>query len=133
MADAFLERLGRSDTVVAVVGLGYVGLPLAVGYGESGLRVLGFDVDAERTSALNDGRSHIEDIAAARVAAVVASGRFEAVSEPRRLSEADAFFICVPTPFDAAKTPDLTYVRRAAEAVAGRLRPGALVVLQSTT
>jgi UDP-N-acetyl-D-glucosamine dehydrogenase len=133
MADAFLERLARDQTVVAVVGLGYVGLPLAIGYAESGLRVLGFEVDAERAASLNDGRSHIEDIPSDRVAAVVESGRFEAVTEPRRLAEADAYFICVPTPFDAAKTPDLTYVRRAAETVAARLRPGDLVVLQSTT
>ena len=133
MSDAFLERLARRETVVAVVGLGYVGLPLAVGYAETGLRVLGFDVDPERAASLNDGASHIEDIDSARVRAVVDAGRFEAVTEPRRLTEADAFFICVPTPFDAAKTPDLSYVRRAAETVSGRLRPGDLVVLQSTT
>jgi UDP-N-acetyl-D-glucosamine dehydrogenase len=133
MSDAFLDRLARRDTVVAVVGLGYVGLPLAVGYAEAGFRVLGFDVDQERAAELNDGRSHIEDVAAERITAVIEAERFEATADPRRLSGADVFFICVPTPFDKAKTPDLTYVRRAAETVARRMRPGSLVVLQSTT
>jgi UDP-N-acetyl-D-glucosamine dehydrogenase len=133
MSDDFLDRLARRETVVAVVGLGYVGLPLAVGYAEAGFRALGFDVDQERAAALNDGRSHIEDVSAARVAAVVEAERFEATADPRRLAEADVFFICVPTPFDKAKTPDLSYVRRAAETVGRRMRPGSLVVLQSTT
>ncbi|MCW2715752.1 MAG: UDP-N-acetyl-D-glucosamine dehydrogenase [Frankiales bacterium] len=133
MPDAFAERLGRGDVVVAVVGLGYVGLPLAIGYAERGLQVLGFDTDVERAASLNAGRSHIEDVASERVAGVISQGRFQAVTEARRLQAADAFFICVPTPFDAAKTPDLSYVRRAAETVAAALRPGDLVVLQSTT
>jgi UDP-N-acetyl-D-glucosamine dehydrogenase len=133
MSDAFLDRLARRETVVAVVGLGYVGLPLAVGYAEAGFPTVGFDVDQERAAALNDGRSHIEDVSAARVTAVVQAERFEATADPRRLAEADVFFICVPTPFDKAKTPDLTYVRVAAETVGRRMRPGSLVVLQSTT
>ncbi len=133
MAEEFSGRLERREIVVAVVGLGYVGLPLAVGYAEAGFRTVGFDVDAERTASLNDGLSHIEDVDSARVAAQVEARRFEATAEPRRIKHADVFFICVPTPFDAAKTPDLTYVRKAAETVAGAMRPGTLVVLQSTT
>jgi UDP-N-acetyl-D-glucosamine dehydrogenase len=133
MSDHFLDRLERRDAVVAVVGLGYVGLPLAVGYAEAGFRTLGFDVDHERVAALNDGHSHIEDVSAERIGILVDQGRLEATAEPRRLGEADVYFICVPTPFDAAKTPDLSYIRKAAETVARRMRPDSLVVLQSTT
>ncbi|HEY8340460.1 MAG TPA: nucleotide sugar dehydrogenase [Egibacteraceae bacterium] len=133
MDSTFAARLADRDLVVGVVGLGYVGLPLAIAYAEAGFRVLGYDVNAERVAALNMGASHIEDVAAERVAAAVAADTFLAVDDPARLSEADAVFICVPTPFDSAKTPDLSYVRGATEQVARALRPGMLVVLQSTT
>ncbi|MCZ7525032.1 MAG: nucleotide sugar dehydrogenase [Acidimicrobiia bacterium] len=121
------------DQGVGIVGLGYVGLPLAVAFAEAGFRSVGFDVDPERVAALNAGRSHVEDVAGARVAACRAAGRFEATGDAGALRGTDAVFICVPTPFDEAKTPDLRYVRSAAETVASALRPGHLVVLQSTT
>ena len=131
--DDFSARVASRDVVVGVVGLGYVGLPLCVSYAESGFRTVGFDVDAERTSALNEGVSHIDDVASERVAAVVQAGRFEATASPESLGAVDVVFICVPTPFDKAKTPDLSFVRDATSTVAGILRPGMLVILQSTT
>ena len=133
MDSTYAARLADRDLVVGVVGLGYVGLPLAIAYAEAGFRVLGYDVNAERIGALNLGASHIEDVAAERVAAVVAAERFLGVDDHTRLAEADAVFICVPTPFDSAKSPDLSFVRAATEKVATALRPGMLVVLQSTT
>ncbi|MGQ0434285.1 MAG: nucleotide sugar dehydrogenase [Microthrixaceae bacterium] len=133
MTDAFAARVAARDVVVGVVGLGYVGLPLSISYAESGFTSVGFDVDSERGAALNRGHSHIDDVDADRVAAMVAAGRFEASSSPADLGRADVIFICVPTPFDKAKTPDLSFVRAATHAVAEILRPGMLVILQSTT
>jgi len=133
MAGNFLERVAARDLTVAVVGLGYVGLPLVIGFAEAGYRTVGFDVDGERVAALNHGRSHIEDVATARVAAMVEAGRFTATDHPEDLGRADAVFIAVPTPFDEAKSPDLCFVRAATETVRSILRPGMLVILQSTT
>ncbi|HUP71168.1 MAG TPA: nucleotide sugar dehydrogenase [Acidimicrobiales bacterium] len=118
---------------VGVVGLGYVGLPLAVSYAEAGFVCVGFDTDAERATALNAGTSHVEDVAPARVAEMIEAGRFTATPDPGRLASADVVFVCVPTPFDRAKMPDLSFVRSATQTVADVLHPGMLVVLQSTT
>ena len=134
MADRhFVNRVASRDLVIGVVGLGYVGLPLAIGYAEAGFHCVGFDVDAERTSLLDEGRSHIEDVPSRRVAEVVQAARFRATVDPAALDRCDVVFICVPTPFDSAKTPDLSYARAATETVASVLRPGMLVILQSTT
>jgi UDP-N-acetyl-D-glucosamine dehydrogenase len=107
----FDERVAARSLVVGVVGLGYVGLPLAVAHAESGFTVVGFDTDAERTDALNTGRSHVEDIADARLVAQVSAGRFAASADRSVLDRADVVFICVPTPSDRHQTPDLSYVR----------------------
>lgn len=133
MSDSFDDRLVARALTIGVVGLGYVGLPLAVGYGEAGFGVIGVDVDTDRVGALNEGRSHVEDIDSARVAALVGAGRFRAASDAEALAAADVVFVCVPTPFDEAKTPDLSFVRSATLMVASALRPGMLVILQSTT
>ncbi len=130
---SFTERVFSRDLTIGVVGLGYVGLPLAIGYVEAGFTCVGFDLAEERTSRLEDGRSYIDDISHARVAEAVRSDRFRATSDPSALGEVDAVFICVPTPFDSSKTPDLSYVCAATATVASILRPGMLVILQSTT
>lgn len=130
---SFVERVRSRDLGIGVIGLGYVGLPLAVSYAESGFRVVGFDVDLERVAALNAGVSHIDDVADARLDAVVAGGRFSATAEVEMMKATDVVFICVPTPFDHAKIPDLTFVRAATHTMASVLQPGMLVVLQSTT
>jgi UDP-N-acetyl-D-glucosamine dehydrogenase len=133
VADDFAVRVAARDVVVGVIGLGYVGLPLAISFAESGFRSLGFDVDAERAPALNRGESQIDDVSSDRVGAMVAAGRFEATATPAALADADVVFICVPTPFDKAKTPDLAFVKAATHTVAEILRPGMLIILQSTT
>jgi UDP-N-acetyl-D-glucosamine dehydrogenase len=116
-----------------VVGLGYVGLPLALAFVEAGLRVTGIDIDGARVDELNDGRSPIDDIADARLAAALAAGFRAVVPDPAVVREADAVFVCVPTPVTPTRDPDLRAVLEAAELVRSGLRPGHLVVLQSTT
>jgi UDP-N-acetyl-D-glucosamine dehydrogenase len=130
---SFAERVEARDVVVAIVGLGYVGLPLAVRYAEREFRTLGLDVDPELVADLHAGHSHVDDVPDAALAAAVDSGRFLPTTEPAMLRGADAVYLCVPTPFDADRQPDLSYVEAAAETVGGMLTPGTLVVLQSTT
>ena len=129
----FEERVAQRSHSVAVVGLGYVGLPLAVAFAEAGYPTLGFDVSQTAVKGLNAGVSHIDDVVSSRVASIVASGTFRASTDAAILADADVVFICVPTPFDKAKTPDLSYVQAATEAVADHLQHGTLVILQSTT
>lgn len=129
----FDELVSGRGAVVGVVGLGYVGLPLALGFAEAGFQAIGFDVDHRRAEALNAGHSHVDDISGDRIAAVRSDGTFRATADAGDLAQADVVFVCVPTPFDRFKTPDLSYVEAATETVAGILRPGMLVILQSTT
>ncbi len=118
---------------VAVIGLGYVGLPLAMAFAGAGYRVIGVDVIVERVRALASGRSHILDVPSETLRAQVSAGRFLATTDYDLLHEADAVFVSVPTPFDRAKAPDLTYVIAAGEGIAPRLRSGQLIILESTT
>ena len=125
-----VARIEAGDAVVAIVGLGYVGLPLAMAFAQAGLRTIGLDVDAARVAALQAGHSHVDDVPDDMLQAATA---FAATDDPAALAEADAVFLCVPTPFDATKTPVLDFVRSAADTVARHLHDGQLVILQSTT
>jgi UDP-N-acetyl-D-glucosamine dehydrogenase len=116
---------------VAIIGLGYVGLPLAVAFAEEGNDVVCFDLDANKTKALAEGRSYIEDIDDATLGAI--KDRLHPTSRHADLATCDAIIICVPTPLTSAREPDLTYLLSAASSVAGVLQPGQLVVLESTT
>lgn len=129
----FASRVESRALTIAVVGLGYVGLPLAVAYAATGFEVCAFDLDEERISVLASGSSYIEDVPEDAVAAAVESGRLMPTSEPGSLADADVKVICVPTPFDDAKTPNLSYVVAASETVAESLAPGNLIILQSTS
>jgi UDP-N-acetyl-D-mannosaminuronate dehydrogenase/intein/homing endonuclease len=134
MTTALLSsRISSRTARVAVIGLGYVGLPLAVAFARAGFPVVGVDVDEKKVAALNAGRSYIGDVSDEDLRPHVASGRLRATTDYDALREADAIFICVPTPYDAQRAPDLSFVRAAAEGIRPRLRPGHLVVLQSTT
>ena len=133
MTDALASRLAEKKAGVGVIGLGYVGLPLAVSFAEVGWRVVGFDVSDSVVAGLNAGRTHIDDVAATRIAPLVGSGSFRATSATADLVDCDVIFICVPTPFDKSKTPDLSYVESATRTVAKVLRREMLVILQSTT
>ncbi|HNS51970.1 MAG TPA: nucleotide sugar dehydrogenase [Anaerolineae bacterium] len=118
---------------IAVIGLGYVGLPLATGFSRAGYRVLGLDVDERKVAAINGGESYIQDVPSSDIASAVRDGRLLAAVNYDMLRGADAIFICVQTPFDAMKAPDLAYIEQAARGIAERLRQGQLIILQSTT
>jgi UDP-N-acetyl-D-glucosamine dehydrogenase len=128
-----LEKFAKQDATVGVIGLGYVGLPLALAFAEKGFRALGLDVDQTKVEALARGRSYIHHIADERVKAAVDSGRFLASSDFVRLGECDAIMICVPTPLTETRDPDLSYVASTGEQIAKTLRAGQLVILESTT
>jgi UDP-N-acetyl-D-glucosamine dehydrogenase len=126
------ERLAATP-IIGVIGLGYVGLPLAVAFAESGATVLGVDLDARRVAGVAAGESFIEDVPTPRLAALVRAGRLGATADVAALKEADAIVICVPTPLGKSKEPDISFIVAAADAVASIIRPGQLVVLESTT
>ncbi len=141
MPDANLARtpedlraaLRDRNATIGIIGLGYVGLPLALTATRAGFTVLGFDVDVDRVERLNRGESIIKHITASMMAEALQAKRFTAIAAFDRLNEPDAILICVPTPLTRNREPDLTYVVQTAEAIARRLRPGQLVVLESTT
>ena len=127
------QRIASKQAVVGIIGLGYVGLPLALVFEEAGFPVLGFDVDPKKVEVLQGGESYIKHIGPERVAAAFRRRRIEATTRFERLAECDAVLICVPTPLGVHREPDLSFVRATASEVAKRLRPGQLVVLESTT
>ena len=122
-----------NDRRVAVIGLGYVGLPLAISFVEAGLTVEGIDAHPPRVAELVAGSSPIDDVTDARLAAALASGLSVVAPADATISEADAIFVCVPTPITTTKDPDLAPVLSAAETIREHLRAGQLVILQSTT
>jgi UDP-N-acetyl-D-glucosamine dehydrogenase len=130
---ALRARIESRDAVVGVLGLGYVGLPLAVEVAACGYRTLGFDVSAGVVDRINRGESHIGDVDSADLAEQTESGRLEATTDMSRLAECDAISICVPTPLNKIKDPDLAYVLSATTAIKETLRPGQLILLESTT
>jgi len=130
---SFIDRIEDRSARVGVIGLGYVGLPLGLVFHEAGFSVLGFDVDAAKVESLARGESYIKHIGAERILAANGKGGFAATTDFGRLGECDAVLICVPTPLGVHREPDLSYIRNTAEAVAGTLRVGQLVVLESTT
>lgn len=130
--DQLLSKINNRTARVGVIGLGYVGLPLALLFEDTGFSVLGFDVDANKTDALNRGESYIRHIGSDRTRSAFGR-RARATTDFKRLSECDAIIICVPTPLGTHREPDLTYIRATAEAIARIIQPGQLVVLESTT
>ena len=130
---AFMNRAAGGDAVVGIIGLGYVGLPLAVEMARGGFHVIGFDVSDRVVGTINAGRSHIQDVETTVLAPLVSAGLLEATTDMARLAECDAVSICVPTPLSKTRDPDVSYVVAATEAVAAVLRPGQLIVLESTT
>ncbi len=125
--------LNDRSACIGVVGLGYVGLPLALHFVEAGFSVLGFDIDEERVAALRNGESYVLDIDSALVAAAVESGRFHATTDMDRLGESSTISICVPTPLRKTRDPDMSFIRGALDQIATHLRAGQLIVLESTS
>jgi UDP-N-acetyl-D-glucosamine dehydrogenase len=128
-----LQRIQDRSCRIGVIGQGYVGLPLALVFGEAGFPVTGFDLDKAKTDALMRGESYIKHIGPERVAKAVKSGRFNATTDFDGLAACDAIFICVPTPLGPHREPDNSYIHSTTREIAKRLRKGQLVVLESTT
>ena len=133
IAQDLIAKAERRQILFGIVGLGYVGLPLAVELSRAGYRVLGFDVNQDVVDGLNEGRSHVKDVTDAQLKGAMECGRFSATTDMQRLSEPDAISICVPTPLSKFKDPDVSYIVAATEAVTQRLRRGQAIVLESTT
>jgi UDP-N-acetyl-D-glucosamine dehydrogenase len=133
LAQALLERLQSRTARVGVVGLGYVGLPLAVEFARSGFRTTGIDLDERKVSAVNSGRSYIPDVAGDDVAELTSGGKLEATTDFACITDLDTVNICVPTPLRKTKDPDMSFVVSACERIAEFLHPGMLVILESTT
>lgn len=129
----FVERIMAREARVGVVGLGYVGLPLAVEFAANGFDVTGFEVSAEKAAEVNSGSSYIQDVPSEDVRALVEAGRLRATVDFERLAEIDAIIVCVPTPLNKTKEPDISYILAAAEKIRAAMRPGQLIVLESTT
>ena len=122
-----------TDTTVGIIGLGYVGLPLAIAFAEAGLTVVGFDVSSDKVAQIAAGRSYIEDVPSATLAGYVDAGTLAASTDPGSLAACEAILICVPTPLGQHREPDLDYVVAATRTALDQLAPGALVILESTT
>jgi UDP-N-acetyl-D-glucosamine dehydrogenase len=128
-----LERIATRQARIGIIGVGYVGLPLAVVFAEAGFRVTGFDLSAERAATINNGISYIEDIPSSTLANLVNQGLIDATTDMSRLNDMDAISVCVPTPLSKTRDPDMSAVLQAASDIAKHLRPGQLIVLESTT
>jgi UDP-N-acetyl-D-glucosamine dehydrogenase len=128
-----LKRIENHDAVIGVVGLGYVGLPLAVEKAKAGYKVIGFDVQESKVEQVNKGINYIGDVVDNDLAEMVKSGRLIAASNYKKISEVDAVAICVPTPLDIYQQPDTSYVRESVSEIAKYAKKGTLVVLESTT
>ncbi|HZH80469.1 MAG TPA: nucleotide sugar dehydrogenase [Gemmatimonadales bacterium] len=132
-ADVLVARAKDRSALIGIVGLGYVGLPLAMEFARAGFRVLGFDVSKSVVDGLNQGRSHVQDVPGAQLVGFVKASTFAATTDLARLREPDVVSICVPTPLSKTKDPDVSYVLAATNSVKQALRRGQLIVLESTT
>ncbi len=133
LVESLLQRVADRKAVIGVIGLGYVGLPLVREFAGAGFPVMGFDIDDEKVALLKAGKSYIRHLPAALFNDAIKSGQFIPTTDMKRLKEPDAILICVPTPLDKMREPDMTYVRGTAETIAKVIRKGQLVVLESTT
>ena len=133
LASRLQSQLTDRTATVGVVGLGYVGLPLLVELARAGYQAVGFDLDERKVTAIQEGRSYIPDVPTADVSALVAAGRLRATTDFAELAGVNSVNICVPTPLRKTKDPDMSYVVSAVETIAVNMRPGQLVILESTT
>ena len=133
MKEELLSRIAGKQIVVGVVGLGYVGLPLAVEKAKAGFKTIGFDVQADKVKMVNEGHNYIGDVVDAELTQLVADGMLSATTDFSFVKDVDFIAICVPTPLDAHQQPDISYVESSAKAIAEHLSPNTMVVLESTT
>jgi UDP-N-acetyl-D-glucosamine dehydrogenase len=133
LKDQLIGKIEKRTACIGVVGLGYVGLPLALEFARAGFKVIGYDVSERVVKALMSGKSHIQDVPSAELERLVKSGKFEATTDEARMKEMDAVSIAVPTPLAKTRDPDMGFVLAAADAIGRNCRPGIVVVLESTT
>lgn len=133
IADELIAKAEQRNALFGIIGLGYVGLPLAVELAKAGYRVLGFDINQGVVDGLNGGRSHVKDVSSSALGDAMAAGRFRATTDMARLVEPDVISICVPTPLSKFKDPDVSYIVSASKAVTKTLRRGQVIILESTT
>jgi len=131
--DSFIEAINRRKCTIGIIGLGYVGLPLAIEFCRQKFPVIGFDIDPDKIEVLNSGESYIKHIPSDRISLIRNSGLFEATADFSRIVNTDAVLICVPTPLSSHLEPDLTYIITTAQSIAPYIHPGQLIVLESTT
>jgi len=133
MVTELKKKIEDRSATVGIIGLGYVGLPLAIEFVKQGYPVVGYDADANKVESLNEGRTYIKHISDWSINEIKASGRFQPTTEQASIREMDAVLICVPTPLTANREPDMSYVRKSCELIAEHMRPGQLIILESTT
>ncbi|MFA7290439.1 MAG: nucleotide sugar dehydrogenase [Melioribacteraceae bacterium] len=131
--ELFLEKISSKEVVIGVIGMGYVGLPLALAFAKKGFKTVGFDIDEKKIPLLNEGKTYIKHIAESKIKEAVDSGKFSATSDFAQLSDVDAILIAVPTPLDHHREPDMSFVKNSAKTVQKFLKKGQLVVLESST
>jgi UDP-N-acetyl-D-glucosamine dehydrogenase len=128
-----LEMIEQKTARIGIIGLGYVGLPLAIHFGEKGFNVIGFDLDSRKIDKILHGESYIKHIPADQIKKMIDAKKFDVTIDFSRLSQADCILICVPTPLSDKMEPDLSYLLETTETIANNLRRGQLIVLESTT
>ena len=133
MKELLLNKIKNKEIIVGVVGLGYVGLPLAVEKAKAGFKTIGFDIQKEKVQMVNEGHNYIGDVVDSELAELVHSGMLQATSDFSFIKDVDFIAICVPTPLDAHQQPDISYVKSSAESISKYLRKGTMVVLESST
>jgi len=128
-----IERIKSKEAIIGVIGLGYVGLPLIIRFGDENFKVIGFDIDEEKIKKLNKGESYIKHIQSEKIRKLITKGKFMATSDYSHLNGVDCIIICVPTPLDNKKEPDLSYIKNTSDEIAKTLRKGQIISLESTT
>ncbi len=129
----FIQKISSNDFVVGIIGLGYVGLPLAVSFSWEGIKTLGFDTEEDRVTKVNEGKSYISDVKEEALNVVVNSNKLIATSDFKNIKDCDALFICVPTPLDKFQKPDMSYIENACMEVGQNMKEGTFISLESTT
>lgn len=133
LSEQLLEKIEKNTVKVGIIGLGYVGLPLAVSFARKGISVLGFEKSEKKAQAVNEGRNYIGDVDDAELARLVSEGRLSATTDSARIAECDAVIICVPTPLDKFKKPDMSYIESACIDIGRNMHRGTFISLESTT